>query len=178
MDDATPGHEPLPAAKLSELSDTAAARRVSALRAAALAKRQAAVDRAEAGLRGMIKAGQPIEFRALARAAGVSVNFLYSHDELRTRVQQLRDQQDHQEQQLARPHDASGATHSAVVRGLTSKLTAERRRRLDEVGLLREQLAAAHGELLRLRRALPQALPAPQLAPGGRSSNLDNEPKN
>ena len=105
----------------------------------------------------MIKAGQPIEFRALARAAGVSVNFLYSHDELRTSIQQLRGQQDHQEQQLGRPHDASETTYSAVVRSLTSKLTAERRRRLDEVGLLREQLAAAHGELLRLRRARPDA---------------------
>lgn len=95
---------------------------------------------------------EPIEFRALARAAGVSVNFLYSHDELRTRVQQLRDQQ---EQHVDRPQDVSEGNHSAIVRSLTSKLSAERRRRIDEDGLLREQLAVAHGELLRLRRALP-----------------------
>lgn len=178
MDDATPGHEPPQAATPSELTGTAAARRASALRAAALAKRQVAVAKAETGLRHMIKTGQPIEFRALARTAGVSVNFLYSHDELRTRIQQLRAQQDHQEQQLAPPHDAAGATHSGVVRSLTSKLAAERRRRLDEVGLLREQLAAAHGELLRLRRALPEPLRAPQLAPSERSSELSNASKN
>lgn len=129
-------------------AETAAARRATALRAAARAKRQAAVDRAEAGLRAMIKAGEPIEFRALARTAGVSVNFLYSHDELRTRIQQLRDQQDQNGHRDPPPEPE----RAAVVRTLTNKLTAERRRRLDEVALLREQLAAAHGELLRLRR--------------------------
>lgn len=51
---------------------TAAARRAAALRAAAQAKQPAAVDRAEAGLRAMLKNGQPIEFRALARIAGDS----------------------------------------------------------------------------------------------------------
>ena len=66
-----------------------------------------------------------------------------------TRVQQLREQQDH-----ATPREpARDAEPSAVIRSLTSKLSVERRRRLDEVALLREQLAAAHGELLRLRRA-------------------------
>lgn len=140
---------------------TAATRRATALRAAARAKRQAAVDRAEAGLRTMIKAGEPIEFRALARTAGVSVNFLYSHDELRTRIQQLREQQDQAGHRDAPPE----TTHGAVVRSLTSKLTAERRRRLDEVALLREQLAAAHGELLRLRRtAGGTAAPRPPLS--------------
>jgi len=85
---------------------------------------------------------------SFAAVAGVSVNFLYSHDELRTRIQQLRGQQDRAIHCDPLPLDEPGA----VVRSLTSKLTAERRRRQDEVGLLREQLAAAHGELLRLRR--------------------------
>lgn len=130
-------------------AETAATRRATALRAAALAKRQAAVERAEAGLRAMIKTGETIEFRALARTAGVSVNFLYSHDELRTRVQQLRGQQHH----ASPPEPPRDGEPGAVIRSLTNKLSAERRRRLDEVALLREQLAVAHGELLRLRRA-------------------------
>ncbi len=130
------------------LAGTAAARRAAALRAAAQAKQQAAVDRAETGLRAMIKAGESIEFRALARTAGVSVNFLYGHDELRPRIQQLRGQQD----QVSPREPLPETGHSPIVRSLTTKLAVERRRRLQEVGLLREQLAAAHGELLRLRR--------------------------
>ena len=126
----------------------AAEQRAKALRAAAAAKQQAAVARAEAGLRTMVKDGHPIDFRGLARAAGVSVNFLYNNPDLRHRVEQLRAQQDHAD----RPEPAPDS-HNAVIRTLTAKLTAERRRRLDEVALLREQLAAAHRELLLLRRA-------------------------
>lgn len=133
----------------SNPAPTAAARRAAALRAAAQAKQQAAVVRAEAGLRAMVKTGQPIEFRALARIAGVSVNFLYNHHELRSRIQQLQDQHEHVE----RPEPRVESSDSAILRSLTAKLRGERRRRLDEVALLREQLAAAHGELLRIRRA-------------------------
>jgi len=64
-------------------------------------------------------------------------------------LQQLRGQQD----QTGLRDPLPVIEEAAVVRSLTSKLTAERRRRLDEVGLLREQLAAAQGELLRLRQA-------------------------
>ena len=63
-----------------------------------------------------------------------------------------------QQQQLAPSQDGSEATHNVVVRSLTSKLKAERRRRLDEVGLWRQP---ARGRARRaaspLLRALPQA---------------------
>lgn len=133
-------------------SGTAAAdSRAAALRAAATAKQHAAVERAEAGLRALLKAGEPIEFRGLARAAGVSVNFLYSHRELRARIEQLRDQQP----RIPRTPEPERQDNerSTIIRTLTTKLTAERRRHHEEVRLLREQLAAAHGELLRLRRS-------------------------
>jgi hypothetical protein len=41
---------------------------------------------------------------------------------------------------------------SAIVRALTAQLTDEKRRRREEVATLEAALAAAHGELLELRR--------------------------
>ena len=53
--------------------------RIATLRQAAAAKRDAAVARAETGIRALTKTGQPITFRAVAAAGGVSVDFLYRH---------------------------------------------------------------------------------------------------
>ena len=63
------------------------------LKAAAAARTAATATRADAGLREMLRTGQPITFRGLARHAGVSLDFLYSSTALRQRVQQLRGQQ-------------------------------------------------------------------------------------
>lgn len=129
---------------------TTAEKRATALRAAAHAKQDAAIARAEAGLRTMIKAGDRIGFRALARVAGVSVNFLYSNRELKERIESLRDQQAHP---VGRPPSHGPTGDNAVIRTLTAKLSLERREHAQQVRLLREQLAAAHGELLLLRRS-------------------------
>lgn len=68
-------------------------RRIAALRQAAQDKHQQAVQRAEAGIRKLIKEGEQINFRAVARAAGVSLDFLYAHTDLRKRIETLRGQQ-------------------------------------------------------------------------------------
>ena len=64
--------------------------RIATLRQAAAAKRDAAAARAETGIRALTKTGQPITFRAVAAAGGVSVDFLYRHPELRARIERLR----------------------------------------------------------------------------------------
>lgn len=135
------------------MTGTADDRRASALRQAAQAKRQAAITRAETAIRTLIKGKQEINFRSVARAAGVSLDFLYGNDDLRTRIEKLRDQQ------KARPVPAPGPEHadsSDIVHILTGKLRRERDTRRIAVSQLEEQLAAAHGELLRLRRLLQQ----------------------
>jgi len=121
--------------------------RVATLRQAAAAKRDAAVARAESGIRTLTKAGQPITFRAVAAAGSVSVDFLYRHSELRARIERLRGQQPAPAGQ-ARPDDSRDHAASGVVATLTARLT-ELRRELAET---KAQLAAAHGELLVLRR--------------------------
>lgn len=122
------------------------------LRQAATRKSVAAQARAEQGLRGMIRNGQPITFRGLAQAAGVSLDFLYRNTEIRRRVEQLRAQQ-----QNTPPPAASAApddSPSSVVRTLTAQLATLKQQHRAETQHLRQALEAAHGEILELRRQL------------------------
>jgi len=128
-------------------------RRAAALRQAAQAKRQAAVTRTETAIRALIKNKQGINFRSVARAAGVSLDFLYGNDDLRKRIGKLRDQQKSSPVPVPGPEAADG---SDIVHILTEKLRSERDTRRSTVSQLEEQLAVAHGELLRLRRLLQQ----------------------
>jgi uncharacterized protein DUF6262 len=123
------------------------------LRQAAARKSAAAQTRAEDGLREMIRRNEPITFRGLAQTAGVSLDFLYRHSEIRQRVEHLR------AQQQTRPPTPQTAVEpdqpSSVIRTLTTQLAELKRRHRDEVSQLKNALAAAHGELLALRRQAP-----------------------
>jgi Family of unknown function (DUF6262) len=125
------------------------------LEAAAARRHQAAVTRAEAGLQKLTRSGQQITFRGVARAAGVSLEFLYNHPGLRSRIEHLRARQQTTaapSRPVADPSPASQA--SSVIRTLTAELTAAKASHRAEVEQLRQALAAAHGENLLLRRRL------------------------
>ncbi len=121
------------------------------LRAAAQRKSQATINRAETALRTMIKNGQPITFRGVARTAGCSIDFLYGNQDLRRRIEQLRAQQQAKPAPVS-PTDPEASSN--VVRALTVQLADVRRRHREEVEQLRSALAAAQGENLQLRRKL------------------------
>ena len=74
---------------------------------------QAATKRAEAALRKLIKSGEEINFRAVAAAAGVSVDFLYRHPELRARIEHLRSRQ--QKHALARGRHAGARSQTIAA---------------------------------------------------------------
>lgn len=122
------------------------------LRRAAVRKSAAAQTRAEQGLREMLRRAQPITFRASAQVAGVSLDFLDRHPELRGRVEQLRAQQ--QNRTPTPPERADPDQPSSVLRTLTAQLAELTRRHRDEVHTPEQALAAAHGENLELRRRL------------------------
>lgn len=124
-------------------------RQSQALRAAAQTKRAVAVARAEKGIRALVKKNEPIDFRNVARTAGVSINFLYTNPPLRGRIESLRAQQ--REATHPTPDPPEGDA-TAIVRVLTAKLKDERRRHREEVTALRAELAATHGALLQQRR--------------------------
>jgi Family of unknown function (DUF6262) len=123
------------------------------LRAAARRKREAATERAEAALDALITSGEPITFRGLARAGGVSIDFLY-RSPLRPQVEQLRADQQRTPPASREPEPRQPPSQSNVVRALTAQLTELKRHHRVELARLEAALAAAQGENLDLRRRL------------------------
>jgi Family of unknown function (DUF6262) len=120
------------------------------LRAAAQRKHHDAVARAERALHALVRDGEPVNFRAVARLADCSPDFLYRTPGLRTRIEQLRSEP-RRATALANPTPAASSP-SMVIRELAAQLADVKRRHRDEVAELQAALAAAHGELLELRR--------------------------
>lgn len=119
---------------------------------AASRKRQAARDRADAGIRALLKAGAPITFEAVAAAGNISKDFLYRTTDLRDRIQDLRSRTTGTRAVAPSAETAAPTSTSSVVRTLTITLRDERARHRAEISELKAALEAAHGELLRLRR--------------------------
>jgi len=130
------------------------ARRSAVLNAAAKAKSRAKTSAAELAIRTLMKRGEAVTFQAVCREAGVSHAFLYGHDELRRRIQHLRDKARPAPQQRAESPDT-------VVLALTSQIDQLKKRHRDEVQALRTALEQAHGESLQLRRELARRGTAP-----------------
>lgn len=127
------------------------------LRQAGQAKREAAIARAEKGLRRLLKTGRPITFQTVAAEAGVSKDFLYRTIDLRERIMDLR-------AKTTPVAESAGAAAlaepqlpdtSSVVRTLTAKLAHERSTNRTKITELEAALAAAHGHILQLRRQNP-----------------------
>ncbi|MEU1458445.1 DUF6262 family protein [Streptomyces avermitilis] len=131
-------------------------RRIAALRQAAQDKHQQAVQRAEAGIRRLVKEREEINFRAVARAAGVSLDFLYAHADLRKRIETLRGQQRAGNQS---PPQAPSADDGTVIHALTDALRRERATHRERGQELEQRLATAHGEILRLQRVIQSHSP-------------------
>ena len=125
--------------------------RSQVLRAAAARKHHDAVQRAERAIRQLVKEARPVTFKAVAEHAPCSTAFLYGHAELKRRITHLREQ--HRRATLPVPPVDPDAP-SSVVRTLTLQIAALKRHHRDEVAQLRQDLAAAHGEILALRRKL------------------------
>jgi Family of unknown function (DUF6262) len=116
--------------------------RIARLLEATRQRQQAARDRAERGIKELTRAGEPVNYRSVARRGAVSIDFLYSDPDLRARIARLR------ELNQPSPATASPDPHSTVVLTLTAQLREARA----EIARLKDALTAAHGENLALRR--------------------------
>ncbi|GAA2775158.1 DUF6262 family protein [Kitasatospora cinereorecta] len=122
------------------------------LREATRSRSEGAEERARAALAGLVKNGKQINFTTVARAAGVSTDFLYRHPGLRALVERYRAKGGGLGATVPEP-TASSPTSSAV-RALASRLAQETKAHQDEVAKLRKALEVAQGENLLLRRRL------------------------
>ncbi|MEV4575821.1 DUF6262 family protein [Nonomuraea jabiensis] len=84
----------------------------------------AAEDKARRALRRLAASREPVGFTAVAKAAGVSTDFLYRHPELRAQIERQRAKS----RSIPRPpaDDEPVASSSAAVRLLARKLEEER----------------------------------------------------
>ena len=127
-------------------------RQTAAVRDVATKRTAHAEARVRKALAAIATTGAEVNFVAVATAARVSRQFLYSHPELRAEIEQLRTQTP----TVARlPARASAGDDSARHR-LRAALDDNQRLR-DENRLLKEELAIAHGELRELRHSRARA---------------------
>ncbi|MCQ9163954.1 hypothetical protein MMF96_07765 [Arthrobacter sp. STN4] len=116
--------------------------------------------RAEKGLKAVLRAQAPVTFESVAAAAKVSKDFLYRTPDLRTRIVKLREQQTPAKNAAAsRNAEPVGIDTSSIIHTLTAKLASERASHRQELVELNQALAAAHGQILALKRHLPNAEP-------------------
>ncbi|MFS3127505.1 DUF6262 family protein [Nocardioides sp. Bht2] len=123
------------------------------LNRAAAERTKAASTRARRALKEMVTEDVPVTFASVARRAGVSTDFLYRQADFRRQIERLRAAPGGRQTQVAETTHDDGSTSSAVL-ALARQLREERSRRSSEIAELRNALAAAHGENLKLRRRL------------------------
>jgi hypothetical protein len=126
------------------------------LRTAAAARHEACYQRARDAIELMTSDGSSVNFRAVARRAAVSTDFLYSTPELRSLIESRRPTTNGPTRrprptQAPQPNLTTGA-----VRALSQQVKELRARHHVELTQLHKALAAAHGENLELRRQLDQ----------------------
>lgn len=122
------------------------------LREAARRRSLDATGRAAAAITELARTGAAINFAQVARKAGVSTDFLYRQPELRQRIQQLRTPHTRRGEVRHDTHEQPG--NSAAVRALSAQIKEVRRQHREEIDVLKQALAVAHGENLALRRRL------------------------
>ena len=119
-------------------------RRVVALGAATTRRSQAAQTRAKSALRALDARGEPITFQAVAQAAGVSRQWLYTQPQLRDEIEELRAADGNLDD---RPVPARERASENSLRHRNRALLEENQRLRAELAAVKDELAVALGEL-------------------------------
>lgn len=121
-------------------------RNTEGIRKSAQKKSQEAFEKVEKGIQQLIKDKQTINFNTVARASGVSKAWLYKQDEVKSRIEHLRNQcaQKGKTPKAVAASDKSKDSMIEKLRGRIKVLEAEIRD-------LRRQNEVAYGQVLRVR---------------------------
>ena len=110
-------------------------RNVNGLRESSKKRSQEALKRTDAAINRLVKEGKKITFQSVAKAAGVSVAYLYKYDSIKQRIDQLRKQQ-FPIKGLPPKQKASDDSKTAIIKTLKErikKLEAENRGLRDHI---------------------------------------------
>lgn len=121
-------------------------RKIEALQEAAASKVKESAERVELALSKMIKQGQVVTFKSVAHVANVSTAYLYKQSDLRSRIENLRDQQ---KQQVKVKQPPLASDNSKVV--IIYNLREENKRLRAEIDGLRRANESLTGRLYQLQ---------------------------
>lgn len=97
-------------------------RKIEALKEATDRKRQSALDKTNAAIAQLLKEGKRINFPTVAKEAGVSVTYLYKYDELKERINHLRQQQEETIKKPITPQSASDKSKQVIINQLRERV--------------------------------------------------------
>jgi hypothetical protein len=122
------------------------------LMATAEAKRKEALERTEQAIAELTKTGAEINFRTVAEKAGVSVPYLYKYEEIKERIQYLREQQKQkQRKQSKKPQSFQPASDKSKA-VLIYNLKEDNKRLRNEIEQQRKHIEVVQGKLYELSR--------------------------
>lgn len=110
-------------------------RNVNGLRESSKKRSQEALQRTDAAINRLVKEGKKITFKSVAKAAEVSVAYLYKYNSIKQRIDLLRKQQ-FPIKKLPPKHKASDDSKTAIIKTLKErikKLEAENRSLRDHI---------------------------------------------
>lgn len=124
-------------------------KKIEALKDAAERKRQDAWCRTDEAINRLIKQGQRINFPSVALEAGVSVTYLYKYNELRERIERLRNQQERTVDKPTLPQSATDNSKAVIIYNLKQEINKLR----SENRGLRDQVEMVYGRMHSMRAA-------------------------
>lgn len=127
------------------MSKTTWERNTSAMVAHAHLRKERNLQRVDAAITKLLREHTPVNFNTVAKEAGVSKQYLYTNDQVRGRIEALRDQQREQgvRERAARPLGKTDASKDLII------LAKDRRIKEleEEVRRLKKELQVALGKL-------------------------------
>ena len=122
-------------------------RNTDGIRLAAQRKREAALERTDAAIRQLVKAGKPVNFTTVSEAAKVSKAWLYEETEIKARITQLRGQSTPEVKSGKPKHHLSDGSKDAIILTLKGRIKALEQRNRE----LSQQNEVFGGQVLRVR---------------------------
>jgi len=128
-------------------------KKIEVLKGAAERKRQDALRRTDEAINRLVKQGKHITFPSVAEEAGVSVTYLYKYDELKERIEHLRNQQEKKFKKPSNPQPATDNSKAVIVYNFKQEIN---KLRTENKGL-RDQVEMVYGRLHSLKAAEQEA---------------------
>lgn len=120
------------------------------LMATAEAKKKDALERTEKAIAELVKLGTNITFKSVAEKAGVSVPYLYKYDELKARIQHLREQQNKEVRKRSKKPQSFQPASDQSKAVLIYNLKEDNKKLRDEINQQKKHIEVVQGRLYEL----------------------------